>query len=454
VERGRTTRREALRGAGLGLLAAGAGAAALTGIGSRSSAPAGRVRLRYWEKWSGTEGAAVQAMVDRFNASQDRIWVERIPVAETYSKAMVAIGGGDAPDVVGLFSWNVPYFAEARALMPLDEFPGGEALQSGHYTPAVEALLTHEGRLWGGANTCYTLALYANRERLAELDLDPDRPPSTLSELDRLIDRGVERDADGRLARVGFLPNVPLWWPYVWPFLFGGQLWDEGERRATLAEGGSLAAYEWVDSIADRHGRSASRSFGLAFERTMLSAADPFLSGAVAATVQGPWMANFAREFAPELDYTAGPVPVPDADFDPERPRGMLECDVIAIPRGCPHPEEAWEFVRFTQTQASQEALSRAHCKPSPLREVSAAFSAGHPNPRVDVHTAVANSPDVAVLPRTRAWKPYSDLIVPAFDAIWEGAPVEPALRGVQDRAQVLIDTVEERRLRRRGGQG
>jgi multiple sugar transport system substrate-binding protein len=444
------SRRALIRGVGLGAAALGVGH--LLGDGrSRRRAPSGRVRLSYWEKWTGTEGAAIQAVVDRFNAIQDRIWVERVPVPETYSKAMVAIGGGDPPDVVGLFSWNVPYFAEARALEPLDGFPGGQQLSEGHYTPGVEALLSHEGRLWGGVNTCYSLGLYANRARLAELGLDTDRPPATLEELDLLIERGVERESDGRLRRVGFLPNVPLWWPYLWPLLFGGELWDADSRRATIAAPASIAAYRWVSELAQRHGRDASRSFGLSFERSMLSAADPFLSGAVAATVQGPWMANFARTFTPDLDYVAGPVPVPAVDHDPERPRGLLECDVIAIPRGCPHPDEAWEFVRFTQSREVQEQLARAHCKPTPLAQASADFARSHPNPFVDVHTAVAASPAVTVLPRTRAWKAYSDLTGPAFDSIWNGADPESTLRAVEARAQVLIDTVEERRARRRG---
>ncbi|WP_145064631.1 extracellular solute-binding protein [Engelhardtia mirabilis] len=435
----------------LGLLGA-AGAAALLTPGRRRTVPAGRVHLRYWEKWTGAEGEAVQRIVDRFNASQDRSWVERVPVAEIFSKAMVAIGGGDPPDVVGLFSWNVPYFAEARALMPFDDFPGGAELASGYYAPAIERLLQHEGRLWCGANTCYSLVLYANRARLAQVGLDA--PPATIEELDAVSERLVERGADGRITRAGFLQNIPLWWPYVWPSLFGAELMEpgHGERppRMSLASEGCRRAYQWVSDTAERHGRAASRSFGLSWERTMLSAADPFLSGGVAMTVQGPWMANFARQFTPNLDYVAAPVPVPAADLDPARPRGLLECDTIGIPRGCPHPEEAWEFVRFTQTRESQEELARAHCKPSPLATTSPDFLVGHPNPFVAVHEAVAKSPAVSVLPETRAWKATSDLMVQAFDAIWMGADVGTELERVQTRAQGLLEAARERYRARR----
>jgi hypothetical protein len=37
----------------------------------------GRVVLQYWEKWTGFEGDAIRAVVDDFNASQDRIREQR-----------------------------------------------------------------------------------------------------------------------------------------------------------------------------------------------------------------------------------------------------------------------------------------------------------------------------------------------------------------------------------------
>ena len=77
--------------------------------------PPGRIVLNYWEKWTGVEGQAVQRIVDQFNRSQDRIWVNRVPVSDIVVKSMVAIGGGDPPDLIGLFNFNIPLFAEAGA---------------------------------------------------------------------------------------------------------------------------------------------------------------------------------------------------------------------------------------------------------------------------------------------------------------------------------------------------
>jgi multiple sugar transport system substrate-binding protein len=434
-----------------GLAAAGA-TYALWPLPPRGARPRGRTVLRYWEKWSGREGDAVQRVVDRFNASQSRIWVERVPVGEIYAKAMVAIGGGDPPDVVGLFSWNVPTFADAGALLPLDEF--APAPVGTDYAPAIWKLLTHTGRPWAGVNTCYTLGLYYDRVRCRELGFDPEVGPVNLADLDALAERGLEIGENGRVERAGFLANLPGWWPYFWPIPFGGTFWDEAERRLTLAEDGSLAGYRWVREQAERLGAARTQTFAKGFERSMLSPADPFLSRKVAAIVQGPWMANFIDALAPDLDYGVIPVPQPTGVGDPAMPTGLLEADVIAIPRGCPHPEEAYEFVAFTQRPEVQAELCREHGKSSPMMEVPADFAAKHKNRYVNVHDAIAKSPAVQVLPEHGAWKNVSDLTVGAFERIWMGADPARELAAVQRRGQELFDDSDARRARRLGLEG
>jgi ABC-type glycerol-3-phosphate transport system substrate-binding protein len=417
---------------------------------SRVDVPAGRTVLTYWEKWTGAEGEAVQRVVDMFNESQSRLWVQRVPVSDIMTKAMVAIGGGDAPDLVGLFNFNIPLFAEAGAILPLDDFPAS-TLGEEHYAPAIWKLLTYEGRWWAGVTTCHTMALYYNRGVFREAGLDPQRPPRTIAELDDAAAKLTMLSGDGRIERAGFLQNLPNWWPYFWPIMFGGEVYDARRDTATLLSPANVNAYEWVASYPARYGREATTAFAAGFGRAFSSTRDPFLSGRVAMIVQGPWIANFARRYAPDLDYACAPVPTAEAMVDPARPTGMLEADVVMIPRGAAHPEAAWEFLQFTQRRDVQERLARAQCKGSPLRRVSPEFLADHPNPFVAVHDAVCQSPAVQTAPPTRVWPQYSRMIGYAFDAIWAGADVTAELRSTQDRAQELLDQARTRRAQRRG---
>lgn len=407
--------------------------------------------LRYWEKWTGAEGESIQTIVDEFNQTQGRIWVQRTPVSDIAAKAMTAIGGGDPPDLVGLYSYHVPLFAQTRAAMSMDEFASvrtSSPLDPEQYATSIRALLSYDGKQWGGVNTCYALGLYYNKRMFRDAGLDPERPPRTTDELDAASDRLTTIAEDGRILRAGFLPNLPTWWPYFWPIMFGGRLFDPATNRARLDDPASIAAYSWVQGYPNRIGPPRSREFGNTYGRNFHSPDDPFISGKVAMIVQGPWIANFINLHArkkpdgsPHIEYAAVPVPVHESVFDEKSPLGMLEADVILIPRGCPHPEEAYEFFCYMQRRDVQERLAFMHCKSSPMRTCSPGFMESHPNPSVRVHDAIVKSERAIVLPQTRVWQAIADLTNGAFDAIWNGADVRSTLAAVQTRAQTLLDT-------------
>ncbi|HCD29556.1 MAG TPA: hypothetical protein DEQ73_03035, partial [Phycisphaerales bacterium] len=96
------------RRAALGAFGAAAAGYAFLGGTRRNDMPAGRIVLDYWEKWTGHEAAAMQTVVDAFNASQDRWWVNYLSVSGLDRKAKIAIAAEDPPDLLGLWHRNIP----------------------------------------------------------------------------------------------------------------------------------------------------------------------------------------------------------------------------------------------------------------------------------------------------------------------------------------------------------
>jgi len=222
--------------------------------------------------------------------------------------------------------------------------------------------------------------------------------------------------------------------------MFGGNLYDPQSNAAEFASDATIKAYEWVQSYPRRMGVKETAVFGTAYDRSFHSPQDPFISGRVAMIVQGPWLANFANRYNPALDYAAAPLPVDEAIYNQNEPVGMLEADVLVIPRGAKQPEAAFQFVAYTQTQEVQEQLAREHTKSSPLARCSPAFFDGHANKYVRVHDAITKSPRVQILPQTAVWKSYAHLTEGAFDAAWKGANVREICIAVQQRAQAMMD--------------
>ena len=91
--------------------------------------------------------------------------------------------------------------------------------------------------------------------------------------------------------------------------MFGATLYDPATDRATIASPEGIASFEWLRATAARVGVRAATAFASGYGRNIHSAQDPFISGHMAMYVQGPWLANFIRAFAPGLDaYFPAPV--------------------------------------------------------------------------------------------------------------------------------------------------
>lgn len=426
--------------------------------------PDGRVIVDYWEKWTGFEGDAMQAVVDDFNAAQTNILVRKLTVSNIDRKMMLATAGGNPPDVTGLWSHNIPVYAERNALMPLDRMLQEAGITRDDYIPIFWDLCSHRGFMWALPSTPATIGLHWNKKMFRDAGLDPERPPRSIAELIEMGDRItlVQVVRKGKPVRVrfseltpeekeskkfelitlGYTPSEPGWWNHMWVYWFGGGLWD-GDRKITADRPENIEAFTWFQSYTKKYGLDNLRKFGAAFGN-FSSPQNPFLAGQVAMILQGTWMYNFIDKYAPQLEWGAAPFPSADPVKDPMVALG--ECDVLVIPRGARHVREAFAFIRFVNTQKEIEKLNLGQRKFSPLAKTSPDFIQNHPNPYIQVFIDLATHGAVCYTPRMVIYNEYSDEMFFAADQIFNLlATPEEALHNVQKRIQWKFDRVLRR---------
>ena len=438
------------RRAALGLLAAGAGGYAAFGPERRRLQSGGRVVLDYWEKWTGHEAAAMKVVVDRFNESQGRIFVNYLTMGGIDQKAKVAIAAGDPPDVLGLWNRNLPFFSQCGAIMPLDQLKDYGITESS-YAKAVGPLVFRGGRQLAAPSTPSSIALYYNRKIFEEVGLDPDSPPRTIEEFDVAIDRLTILDPDGNVERAGFLPTDPGWWSWCWGGFFGGHLYDEKTGLATVDAPQNIAGYDWYQSFPKRWGLDKLRRFqGAPIDNP--SPYRNFFSGRLATTIQGPWLPMFMdQELGPgNFDYGACPFPVPAALAD-QPPYGPIEADILVVPAGAKNPDASMEFIAFTQRTENMETLCTGHAKPSPLSSSSEAFVRNHPNRAVAVHEEILQSPNAYTTPWITGWAEFGMALGAGLDQIWnlKSPSAAAPLAEVQLEASEILQREADRRRRR-----
>jgi multiple sugar transport system substrate-binding protein len=417
-------------------------------VGQARADSGDRVHVVYWEKWTGFEKDAIKAVVDDFNRSQDRIFVDLVSVAVIRQKTLLATAGGNPPDLAGLMNDSVVEFAEKNALTPLDDLAKGTNVTAERYVPILWDMCNHGGHLWAVPTTPVIVALHWNKDLFEKAGLDPERPPRTLDELDAFSKKLTRSDGQGRIEGMGFLPSEPGHWPEAWGYFFGGSLWDGGPKL-TLDSPANVRAFEWVQGYAKQYGPEALLTFRSSFGRWG-SAQNAFISGKVAMELEGIWLANFIDIYNPSMHWGAAPFP---SATPGDEPVSIANSDMLVIPRGAKHPHEAFEFIRYMAEQGPIEKLSLLHGKTSPLASVSESFYARHKNPYIRMFQNLSHSKNTIHFPYMGVWNQLTGEFATAFDRVWllEATPRE-ALADVQDRVGSAWERERERDARAEGG--
>ena len=410
----------------------------LSGCEKTTSARDGKVVVTYWEKWTGFEAAAMRAVIADFNASQDHIHVDFSSVSQIDRRLMLATAGGVPPDVAGLWSHALPIYAENNALTPLDSLAPESSVRRENYIDVFWQLCSYRGHLFALPATPTSIALVWNKKLFREAGLDPERPPRSIAELEQYNEKLAKYRPDGRLERIGFLPEEPGWWNAMWGYCFGASLWDK-DRTVTIDSPENIAAYQWIESYPKRFGAANLLAFRDGFGN-FASPQNPFLSGRLAMELQGAWIYNFIKSYAP-AGFEWGVASIPTADPERLKDVSIVEADVLVIPAGAKHPKEAFEFLAYVNSQKPMEKLCLGQLKFSPLREYSPDFLAKHPNPYIADFLRLAKSPNAKYVPRIPTWTSFSSDMRNAVGKIWAGkASAVDALAEVKLRQQQLLD--------------
>lgn len=389
----------------------------------------------------------MQRIVDEFNATvgaQRGLWVDYNALGDVDKRMLIAAAGGDPPDVTGLPDRFIAAYADQGALSPLDELAAGAGIDLDAFKPIWLDICRYEGTLYALPSTPFTIALYYNRRLFREAGLDPDRPPGTTAELNDYAER-LTRFENGRISQLGFTvsPAMLGWWHWAWPMFFGGALWDGGRFHLETSE--TRAAMQWIVDFRRRVGAEAVLQFE-GGAGAIESAQNPFLSEKLAMVFQGPWLANWARVYAPRLDYAVAPFP----GVTPQARPVLASTDVFVIPRGARRPQLAMEFLRFALRQDVMERLCSEHGKVSPFRTPGVDFYANHPNPQIRVFDEMASSPEAFGSPKMPMWAEAWTETLYMLETVLRGArEIDDAMHLAQTKVDRVVRLYEETAAKR-----
>jgi multiple sugar transport system substrate-binding protein len=122
------------------------------------------VTIALWDLLTGGDGVRFQQIVDDFNASQDRIQVERTTLewgVPFYTKVPTSIATGQQPDVVTYHLSRLPSAVAADLLQPISEAELASAgLAKDDFPANLIDKATFDGELYAVPIDIHPLVLY------------------------------------------------------------------------------------------------------------------------------------------------------------------------------------------------------------------------------------------------------------------------------------------------------
>ncbi|GAA2779253.1 sugar ABC transporter substrate-binding protein [Streptomyces rameus] len=212
-----------------------------------------------------------------------------VPGASLVPQVLRQASSRTLPDLLMLDNPDLQRIAQTGALTPLDRY----GIDSRGFAPGIVSAGSYQGRLYGLAPTVSTVALFYNKDMLAEAGV---AVPRTWDEL-KTAAAGLTRP-----GRYGMAVDANATFEGAWQFL--PFLWSNGgdERRLDTPQA-AQALQLWVDLV-----KSGSMSKSV-LNWTQADVHDQFAAGKAAMMVNGPWR-TAALNRTPDLHWGVAPLPV------------------------------------------------------------------------------------------------------------------------------------------------
>lgn len=232
---------------------------------------AGSIKLTFWYGLTGFNGGVTQEVVNRFNTSQTKYYVEAIQQPnydDTINKLNTSLVGGALPNVVQIYDIGTQRMIDTKRILPVQDFMDKENLTdlANDLEPAVRSYYTVNGKLYSMPFNSSAPVMYYDKNAFREVGLDPDKPPTTYDELIAAAKKLVKKDASGKIIRSGV--DFTLYgWILEQEVAIQTSVYAEpdngrGAARATKLVFNGEAGQNWLNLLKQLQDEGLGRSLG------------------------------------------------------------------------------------------------------------------------------------------------------------------------------------------------
>lgn len=353
------------------LLAACAGGGAPAGSAPAGEAPAAgeTVEIRY-QLWDSAQQPAYQACADAFQQEHAtiKVKVEQLGWDDYWSGIQTGFVAGTAPDVFTNHLAKYPEFAEKGQIVDIQPLVDRDKVDTTIYLSGLADLWTREGKRYGLPKDWDTIAVFYNKQMLADAGIDPKvmadwtwnaQDGGSFEEtiakltLDENGNNGLSPDFDKtKVKQYGFVPQGA-----------GGGYGQTQWSSFAASNGFKFQDNVWGTKfyyddpkLAETIGWYAGLGLGKGYaplptDINSMGAGTLFQSGKAAMTTDGSWqIKGYIENSSFEVGFGLLPV-------GPAGRKSMFNGLADSIFVGTKHLEESWEWVKFLASPTCQDIV-------------------------------------------------------------------------------------------------
>jgi arabinogalactan oligomer / maltooligosaccharide transport system substrate-binding protein len=308
-----------------------------------------RITLTYWYTESTTP--EIPKLIHQFEQQNPYIEINAVqkPFLMAQSAFVTAAHAGNAPDIfLSDIGW-VTQFASQRYLLNIDSYSSQDDLSD--YLSIPLSYDYYNGSLYGLPQETDFLALLYNKAELERAGITS--PPATMAD----FERDAEKVVQSKTATYGFETNGMGYYALPFLYAFGGGMFDQHNNILV----NSNKSVDGLKFLLKLQNTDKVMPTNVNYSIGASSASSDFSSGKAAMTFGGSsdvsniWTGSAFTGKHSNLGVAGIPTGPAGQTGSP------LDGQSYVISAGTAHPFEAYQFISFMSSTASQVAIAKAN---------------------------------------------------------------------------------------------